>query len=186
MSSNSAPYATLHDLPKFEKRTADVRAPWFKEQAAVKNVRGQDPLPYVTCNSKNAPYATFDNVPKPAELCMQPSAPVPGTSGVQQLNPTNGSQLPQDRKHSAPYGTSNDIILPRAQANLAKVHQAPWDRSDRKLDHHPSQATVPKVHQAPWDRNDVHHKVQPRFPRGEDAPHYTSSNAPYATDSKRG
>ena len=72
MSSNSAPYATLHDLPKFEKRTADVRAPWFKEQAAVKNVRGQDPLPYVTCNSKNAPYATFDNVPKPAEVIFFP------------------------------------------------------------------------------------------------------------------
>jgi hypothetical protein len=70
MSSNTAPYATLSDLPKFEKRTADVRAPWFKEPAAVKNVRGQDPMPYVTCNSKNAPYATFHNVPKPDEVTV--------------------------------------------------------------------------------------------------------------------
>lgn len=47
---------------------------------------------------------------------MQPSAPLPEISGVQQLNPTNGSQLPQERRHSAPYGTSNDVILPRNQA----------------------------------------------------------------------
>lgn len=178
MSSNTAPYATLYDLPKFEKRTADVRAPWFKEPAAVKNVRGQDPMPYVTCNSKNAPYATFHNVPKPDE----PSAPLPEPSGEQQASPTNGAQSPQERKRStAPYGTSNDIVLPRTQANLAKVHQAPWDRSDRKLDLHPPQPNVAKVHQAPWDRNDVHHKVQQRFPRGENSPHHTSSQAPYAT-----
>jgi len=72
MSSSTAPYATLNDAPKFEKRAGEVRAPWFKEQAAVKSVRVKDPLPYITCNSKNAPYATFHNVPKATEVNSSP------------------------------------------------------------------------------------------------------------------
>jgi len=178
MSSTTAPYATLNDAPKFEKRVGDVRAPWFKEPPAAKGLRVKDPLPYITCNAKTAPYATFQNVPKATEQ----SAPLP----EQQPRPTTtGSQSPQQKKFSTPYGTSNDVVRPRTKPNLAKVHQAPWDRSDRKLDHNPVQANVSRVHPAPWERNDVHHKVvkvQPNFPHGEAA----SSKAPFAMDFKQG
>lgn len=161
--STHAPYATLHDLPKYEKRADAVEAPWFKDQETVKCARGHDPVPYVACNSRTAPFATFHNIPNSAEHSaplVEPSVeqelPV-----VQQPHPTNGSQLPSEHKHSTPCGTSGDH------------------------DHHATQLSMSSVHQAPWDRDDVHYKVQPRFPHGEDAPHYTSSHAPYATDSKR-
>jgi hypothetical protein len=151
MSFNTAPYATLNDAPKFEKRVGDVRAPWFKDQAAAKSVRVKDPLPYKTCNSKTAPYATFHNVPKPTEQ----------SAALIEQQPQNGAHSPSkpEKKSTTPYGTSNDVIRPRTKPNLAKVHQAPWDRSDRKLDHVPVQPNVSKVHPAPWDRSDVHHKV---------------------------
>lgn len=67
MSSWNAPYATLHDLPKYEKRPDVAGAPWSRDQAAVKSSRGQDPLPYVTCNSRTAPFATFHNTPNEAD-----------------------------------------------------------------------------------------------------------------------
>jgi hypothetical protein len=98
---------------------------------------------------------------------------------------TNGSQSPQQKKLSTPYGTSNDVVRPRTKANLAKVHQPPWDRSDRKLDRNPVQPKVSKVHPAPWERNDVHHKiikVQPKFLHVEVA----SAKAPFAMDFKQG
>uniref|UniRef100_A0A7I4CTF3 Uncharacterized protein n=1 Tax=Physcomitrium patens TaxID=3218 RepID=A0A7I4CTF3_PHYPA len=63
MSSTNAPYATLHDLPKWEKRADVGQAPWCQDQTAFKSSRGHDPLPYVACNSRTAPFATFHNIP---------------------------------------------------------------------------------------------------------------------------
>lgn len=68
MSSTNAPYATLHDLPKYEKRADVVGAPWFKDQETVKCSRGHDPIPYITCNSRTAPFATFHNIPETSEV----------------------------------------------------------------------------------------------------------------------
>lgn len=163
MSSNNAPYATLKDTPKFEKRVGDVRAPWFKEPAAAKSLRIKDPLPYVPCNAKTAPYATFHNVPKVTEQS--------GALPEQQAQPTNGSQSPKpEKKSSTPYGTSNDVLKPRTKPNLAQVHQAPWDRSDRKLDAPKTQPNVSKVHPAPWNRSDGHQKVvQPNVTKAPQA-----------------
>ncbi|XP_024372528.1 uncharacterized protein [Physcomitrium patens] len=176
MSSWNAPYATLHDLPKYEKRPDVAGAPWSRDQAAVKSSRGQDPLPYVTCNSRTAPFATFHNTPNEADPkaeilrdsqpqvvnVLQQCASIPESFLVHQRSPINGFQFLNEHKHSAPSDISHDT------------------------DHHLTQASLSKIHQAPWDRNDVHYKVQPRFPHGEDEPHYTSSHAPYATDSQRG
>jgi hypothetical protein len=161
--STHAPYATLHDLPKYEKRAEAVGAPWFKDQETVKCSRGHDPVPYIACNSRTAPFATFHNVPKPAEhSALLPETTVEQGLFVEQpLHPTENSQLPSEHKHSTLFDTSGD------------------------LGHHATQPNMSMVHQAPWDRDEVHYKVQPRFPHGEDAPHYTSSHAPFATDSKR-
>ena len=68
--STHAPYATMHDLPKYEKRADAVGAPWFKDQEAVKCSRGHDPLPYIACNSRTAPFATFHNIPETAEVTI--------------------------------------------------------------------------------------------------------------------
>jgi len=163
MSSTNAPYATLHDLPKYEKRADVVSAPWFKDQETVKCSRGHDPIPYIACNSTTAPFATFHNIPQTSE---QNTAPLPESPLEQELfvepqpHPTNSSQLQFPLEH------------------------VPIDTSDHH-EHHITQPNMSMVHQAPWDRDDVHYKVQPRFPHGEDAPHYTSSHAPFATDSKR-
>lgn len=70
--STHAPYATLHDLPKYEKRADAVEAPWFKDQETVKCARGHDPVPYVACNSRTAPFATFHNIPNSAEVIISP------------------------------------------------------------------------------------------------------------------
>lgn len=74
MSSINAPYATLHDLPKYEKRADVVGAPWFKDQEAVKCSRGHDPIPYIACNSRTAPFATFHNIPETSEVQFSPSS----------------------------------------------------------------------------------------------------------------
>ncbi|XP_024365951.1 uncharacterized protein [Physcomitrium patens] len=162
MSSTNAPYATLHDLPKWEKRADVGQAPWCQDQTAFKSSRGHDPLPYVACNSRTAPFATFHNIPNQGGAISERSVPVLESPAVQQVRPSNGSLPSHELRHSTPYGTCDAV------------------------DHRPTQLNLSKVHQAPWDRDDVHHKVQPRFPHGEDAPHYTSSHAPYATDSQRG
>ena len=73
MSSNTAPYATMHDLPKYEKRADAVSAPWFKDQPDVHCGRGHDPEPYITCNSQTAPFATFHNLPPPQEVIFPSS-----------------------------------------------------------------------------------------------------------------
>jgi len=159
MSSNTAPYATMHDLPKYEKRADAVSAPWFKDQPDVHCGRGHDPEPYITCNSQTAPFATFHNLPPPQENVGAVSdapweraqPPVPACRGSQPLPDTNRTVTPENTSHRL---------------------------------HRPPQTDKSKVHEAPWDRDDVHYKVTPRFPHGEDAPHYTSAHAPYATDSK--
>ncbi|CAK9876300.1 unnamed protein product [Sphagnum jensenii] len=64
MSSTKAPYATLHDLPKFEKRSDVVSAPWLKDDIAPFNCgRGASPDCYIPSNSQTAPFATFHNQP---------------------------------------------------------------------------------------------------------------------------
>ncbi|CAM6048708.1 unnamed protein product [Sphagnum compactum] len=65
MSSTKAPYATLHDLPKFEKRSDAVSAPWLKDDIAPFNCgRGASPDCYIPSNSQTAPFATFHNQPR--------------------------------------------------------------------------------------------------------------------------
>jgi hypothetical protein len=94
MSSGTAPYATLNDLPRFEKRGEVTSAPWMKEQPVPHNGRAHNHEPYITCNSQTAPFATFHNQPLPLE---------PNKSKVQQapwdrdeLNDTKASnhQIP--------------------------------------------------------------------------------------------
>ena len=68
MSSDKAPYATLHDLPKYEKRGDVVSAPWMKDQAHIQSGRGTTNEPYVACNSQTAPFATFHNMPQAMEV----------------------------------------------------------------------------------------------------------------------
>ncbi|CAM6026540.1 unnamed protein product [Sphagnum balticum] len=65
MSSTKAPYATLHDLPKFEKRSDVVSAPWLKDDIVPFNCgRGASPDCYIPSNSQTAPFATFHNQPR--------------------------------------------------------------------------------------------------------------------------
>jgi hypothetical protein len=68
MSSNNAPYATMHDLPKYEKRSDAAAAPWMKDQPQIHCGRGHDPELYVACNSQTAPFATFHNLPRRMEV----------------------------------------------------------------------------------------------------------------------
>ncbi len=72
MSSGTAPYATLSDLPRFEKRGKVTSAPWMKEQAVPHNGRAHNHEPYITCNSQTAPFATFHNQPLPLEVRVPP------------------------------------------------------------------------------------------------------------------
>jgi hypothetical protein len=74
MSSTKAPYATLHDLPKFEKRSDVVSAPWLKDDIAPFNCgRGASPDCYIPSNSQTAPFATFHNQPHHHEVIGIPS-----------------------------------------------------------------------------------------------------------------
>ncbi|CAK9881475.1 unnamed protein product [Sphagnum jensenii] len=66
-TTTTTPYATLSDLPRFEKRGHATSAPWMKEQATPHNSRGSNHEPYVPSNSQTAPFATFHNQPLPRQ-----------------------------------------------------------------------------------------------------------------------
>jgi hypothetical protein len=64
----------LHDLPKFEKRSDVVSAPWLKDDIAPFNCgRGASPDCYIPSNSQTAPFATFHNQPRHHEVIGIPS-----------------------------------------------------------------------------------------------------------------
>lgn len=155
--SINAPYATLHDLPKYEKRAGVVGAPWFKDQETVKCSRGHDPIPYITCNSRTAPFATFHNMPETTELITAPpsESPIdqitapPSESSVEQITappcespleqtltvelrplPTDSSPSPPEDLHIDSSEDHEDPVTQDLQPNLSTVHQAPWDRDD--------------------------------------------------------
>lgn len=67
-TTTTTPYATLSDLPRFEKRGHTTSAPWMKEQATPHNSRGSNHEPYVPSNSQTAPFATFHNQPLPRQV----------------------------------------------------------------------------------------------------------------------
>jgi hypothetical protein len=66
----------LHDLPKFEKRSDVVSAPWLKDDITPFNCgRGASPDCYIPSNSQTAPFATFHNQPRHHEVIGIPSHP---------------------------------------------------------------------------------------------------------------
>jgi hypothetical protein len=67
-TTTTTPYATLSDLPRFEKRGHATSAPWMKEQATPHSSRGSNHEPYVPSNSQTAPFATFHNQPLPRQV----------------------------------------------------------------------------------------------------------------------
>ncbi|KAL2633935.1 hypothetical protein R1flu_005414 [Riccia fluitans] len=67
MSSKEAPYATLHDLPRYQEREKVGSAPWEKDQTPAPSSRGPHYEPSFYPSSKTAPFATNDNLPMPRQ-----------------------------------------------------------------------------------------------------------------------
>ncbi|CAM6102447.1 unnamed protein product [Calypogeia fissa] len=104
MSSKDAPYATMHDLPKYQEREKVGSAPWERDERPAHGHSSTRVEPHYFSSSQTAPFATSDNLPIPRQRMV------------------NGS--PISGQNSAPG-------LPAgAQENRQKTSTAPWDRDE--------------------------------------------------------
>ncbi|KAG0614804.1 hypothetical protein M758_6G204700 [Ceratodon purpureus] len=127
-SRMSSPYATMADMPIFEKRADAVLAPWLKDEPAVLSGRSHDPDAFMPCNSQTAPFATFHNVPRSLEY-VGPLPEAPWNKDIP-VHPTHRGQRPEHQYHyTTPFATSdNSENHQRQTQNSAVVEDAPWDK----------------------------------------------------------
>ncbi|CAM6074031.1 unnamed protein product [Sphagnum tenellum] len=112
-TTTTTPYATLSDLPRFEKRGHATSAPWMKEQATPHNSRGSNHEPYVPSNSQTAPFATFHNQPLPRQANKPKVQQAPWDRGEPHSSKVPIHQIPSP----APFATE-----PRNSSHKGSKH----------------------------------------------------------------